>query len=143
MIRERLPPWQCHTSCLHRCIDVPSRALRDASQRLAGGRISRIEIFPFDRLTPATINEVPESPTMPLQPHHRLTRVLRSRPILHRHEFLNDAHRILLIRLSALCALCGTFFFAFSLRRYVLTSLAHYFLQATGCRYSAEYLPVA
>src|SRR5207249_10788938 len=75
------------------------RSLRHGREFFTCGRIHCVEISPCRGCLPRAIDEMSEASVVTVQPSKSLARILKSRAVLHGHEFLDDAHSLLLASL--------------------------------------------
>src|ERR1700687_5774768 len=99
MRSEELPRRQCSPCGFHRAIDIRCRSLRHRREFFTRGRIRGLEITPSGGRLPRAVNEMSEAPAVTVQPSQSFARILRRGAILHGHEFLDDAHSLLLASL--------------------------------------------
>src|ERR1700757_2446506 len=110
MWSEGLPRRKGSACGLHCAINVCCRSLRNGCKFLASGGVRCVEIAACRGRLPCAVDEMSEAAAMAVQPRKGLARVLWRRPILHGHEFFDDAHSFLLASLlteSWLCRSCN------------------------------------
>src|SRR6266446_6735215 len=123
MRRKRLPLRERNARRFYCRIDVCRGTLRNGGQWFARRRIERVEINALGRRPEGAADEVAELAGVPVQPHQCLARILWGWTVFHGEKFFSDTHDLLSSPSEQLVAIVMAY--------------------ASGCRYSAEYRPVA
>src|SRR5262249_6662440 len=89
---ERLPLGEGRTSCLNRGVDIGHRSLGDAGKLFPGRWIVGVEELARRRLDPGSVDEVPETVGVPVEPAKRFFRLFRRGAVLHGDKLFSDAH---------------------------------------------------
>src|ERR1700688_2080518 len=92
-MRGECTPLRKRFACrVHGSVDVSGRTLGHGGELLSVRWIKRLEILPRGRSVPRSVDEVPETVVVALQPRLRFFRIFRSGSVLHRHKFFGNTH---------------------------------------------------
>src|SRR5262249_28274131 len=75
-----------------RRVNVGARSLRYRCQFFSRGGIGGVKVNLRSGPLPSAVDEVSESSAASIEPRQSFTRILWRGPVIHGHEFFNDAH---------------------------------------------------